>query len=347
MRTTALPSRRANRHTRIGQRGGAVACCHVRSCPPLTGALLRRRLRFVASYGAPPAAPRRERRRRCRRRRRWRDAAGDRRQSTARRAGDVAPPGWRLVWSDEFDGAAGSAVDATKWKFDLGNNNGWGNAELEDYTNRTQNAALDGNGNLVITARKEALGGQSYTSARLLTQGKATWTYGRFEARIQIPKGQGIWPAFWMLGDNIGTAGWPTCGEVDIMENIGREPTLIHGTMHGPGYSGGNGIGGPASLPGNAAYAAAFHVFAVEWEMNIIRWYVDGTQYFATTPASIPDGHDLGLRPPVLHHPERRRRRRLARQPRRHDDRSRRRWSSTTCASTSADAPARATDVRS
>jgi beta-glucanase (GH16 family) len=205
-------------------------------------------------------------------------------------SGDVAPPGWRLVWSDEFEGAAGAAVNSSKWKFDLGNNNGWGNAELEDYTDRTQNAALDGNGNLVITARKEALGGQQYTSARLLTQGKAAWTYGRFEARIQIPKGQGIWPAFWMLGDNIGTAGWPACGEVDIMENIGREPALIHGTMHGPGYSGGNGIGGPASLPGNAAYAAAFHVYAVEWEMNSIRWSVDGTQYFATTPASIPSG---------------------------------------------------------
>jgi beta-glucanase (GH16 family) len=203
-------------------------------------------------------------------------------------AADTA--GWRLVWSDEFEGPAGSAVDSTKWKFDLGNNNGWGNAELEDYTNRTQNAALDGNGNLVIAARKEALGGQQYTSARLLTQGKATWTYGRFEARIQIPAGQGLWPAFWMLGDNIGTVGWPTCGEVDIMENIGREPALIHGTMHGPGYSGGNGIGGPASLPGNAAYAAAFHVYAVEWEVNSIRWSVDGTQYFATTPASIPGG---------------------------------------------------------
>ncbi len=204
--------------------------------------------------------------------------------------GDVAPAGWRLVWSDEFEGPAGTAVDATKWKFDLGNNNGWGNAELEDYTDRTQNAALDGNGNLVITARKEALGGQMYTSARLLTQGKASWTYGRFEARIQIPKGQGIWPAFWMLGDNIGTAGWPTCGEVDIMENIGREPALVHGTMHGPGYSGGNGIGGPASLPGNAAFADASHVYAVEWEMNSIRWSIDGAQYFATTPASIPAG---------------------------------------------------------
>ena len=204
--------------------------------------------------------------------------------------GDVAPAGWRLVWSDEFEGPAGTAADATKWKFDLGNDNGWGNAELEDYTDRTQNAALDGNGNLVITARKEALGGQMYTSARLLTQGKASWTYGRIEARIQIPKGQGIWPAFWLLGDNIGTAGWPACGEVDIMENIGREPALVHGTMHGPGYSGGNGIGGPASLPGNAAFAAASHVYAVEWEMNSIRWSVDGAQYFATTPASIPAG---------------------------------------------------------
>ncbi len=202
----------------------------------------------------------------------------------------AAPPGWRLVWSDEFEGAAGTAVDATKWKFDLGNNNGWGNGELEDYTNRTQNAALDGNGDLIITARMESLGGQSYTSARLLTQGKASWTYGRFEARIQLSGGQGTWPAFWMLGDNIGTAGWPACGEVDVMENIGREPTIVHGTMHGPGYSGGNGIGGPAMLPGNAGYAGAFHVFAVEWEMNVIRWSVDGVQYFQTTPASLPTG---------------------------------------------------------
>jgi beta-glucanase (GH16 family) len=198
--------------------------------------------------------------------------------------------GWRLVWSDEFEGPTGSAVDATKWTFDLGNNNGWGNNELEDYTSRTDNAALDGTGNLVVTARKESLGGQSYTSARLLTQGKASWTHGRFEARIKIPFGQGLWPAFWMLGDNIGTAGWPACGEVDIMENIGREPAIVHGTMHGPGYSGANGIGGPLALTGAGRYADVFHVFAVEWEPNAIRWYVDQTLYFSTKPASIPAG---------------------------------------------------------
>jgi beta-glucanase (GH16 family) len=218
------------------------------------------------------------------------DAAADASPTADASSTDVAPPGWRLVWSDEFDGTAGSTADATKWTFDLGNNNGWGNGELENYTSRAQNAALDGNGNLVITARLESLGGQMFTSARLLTQGKVTWTYGRFEARIQIPKGQGIWPAFWMLGDNIGTVGWPTCGEIDIMENIGREPALIHGTMHGPGYSGASGIGGPTSLSGNAPYAADFHVYAVEWETNTIRWYVDGNLYFTTTPASIPAG---------------------------------------------------------
>ena len=142
----------------------------------------------------------------------------------------------------------------------------------------------------MITARRESLGGQSYTSARLLTQGKASWTYGRFEARIRIPAGQGMWPAFWILGDNIATSGWPTCGEIDIMENIGREPAIVHGTMHGPGYSGGSGIGGPDTLPGAGKYADAFHVFAIEWEPDVIRWYVDGTQYLATTPASIPAG---------------------------------------------------------
>jgi beta-glucanase (GH16 family) len=160
-------------------------------------------------------------------------------------------------------------------------------ASLECYTDRAENAALDGSG--VPLRQAESFLARNYTSARLKTQGKFEHTYGRFEARIRIPKGQGIWPAFWMLGNDIGSAGWPTCGEIDIMENIGREPTTVHGTIHGPGYSGGNGIGASYSLPGNAPFADDYHVYAVEWEASAIRWYVDGNLY-ARTPADLPSG---------------------------------------------------------
>src|SRR2546425_5611004 len=127
------------------------------------------------------------------------------------------PPPWRLVWHDEFDGAA---LDTTRWVRETGGN-GWGNGELEFYTDRVENARLE-NGYLVIEARREPFGNQAYTSARLKTQGLGAWKYGRIEARIQIPRGQGLWPAFWMLGDNIPQVGWPACGEIDIMENIGK-----------------------------------------------------------------------------------------------------------------------------
>jgi len=195
-------------------------------------------------------------------------------------------PGWSLVWSDEFTQADGSAPDPAKWGYDVGGN-GWGNNELEYYTSsRTNNARIEG-GQLVIEARQESFGGKNFTSARLLTKGKWAWTYGRIEARIKIPRGQGLWPAFWMLGANIDSVSWPTCGEIDIMENIGVETNKVHGTIHGPGYSGGNGIGGPMTLPG-AAFADDFHVYAVVWETNRIRWYVDGQQFFSVTPASLP-----------------------------------------------------------
>ena len=194
--------------------------------------------------------------------------------------------GWSLVWSDEFNQTTGSSPDANKWAYDLGAG-GWGNGELEYYTSRTNNVRIE-NGQLVIEAKQESFSGSSYTSARIKTQGKISWTYGRIEARIKIPRTQGLWPAFWMLGTNITSAGWPTCGEIDIMENIGREPTLVHGTVHGPGYSGGNGIGGPFSLPGSTNYADDFHIYAVEWTTNQIKWFVDGFQYFSVNPASLP-----------------------------------------------------------
>jgi len=202
--------------------------------------------------------------------------------------------GFSLVWSDEFEGPSGALLDATKWTFETGGG-GWGNQELETYTDRARNASLDGDGALAIQAFRETFTGgdgitREYTSARLKTQAKFEQAYGRFEARLKIPRGQGLWPAFWMLGADIPTVGWPRCGEIDIMENIGREPSTVHGTVHGPGYSGANGIGASFTLPGGARFADDFHVFAVEWEPAAIRWYVDGALYQTRTPADLPAG---------------------------------------------------------
>ncbi|MFL6278085.1 MAG: family 16 glycosylhydrolase [Blastocatellia bacterium] len=208
---------------------------------------------------------------------------------------------YRLRWADEFDGAAGSTPDQSKWNYDVGGN-GWGNNELETYTRRTDNAFLDGNGHLIIKVIKETLTGpdgirRDYTSARLLTKGKFTQRYGRLEARIQLPFGQGIWPAFWMLGDNIDSVGWPTSGEIDIMESVGREPAINHGTLHGPGYSGGAGLSGLYTLPAGQKFADDFHTFAIEWEPTAIRFYVDGNLYETKTTADAPG------KPWVFDHP--------------------------------------------
>lgn len=201
--------------------------------------------------------------------------------------------GWVLVWSDEFDGKDGSSIDKSKWVSEIGGGK-WGNNESEYYTARPKNASIRG-GNLVITARKEKHtdpGNKTwdYTSARLKTAGKFSQTNGRFEARIKIPFGQGIWPAFWMLGNDIDQAGWPACGEIDVMENIGKEPSIAHGTIHGPGYSGADGIGSPYALPDGKHFSDSFHVFAVEWEPKAIRFYVDDALYATRTPAELPAG---------------------------------------------------------
>ena len=201
--------------------------------------------------------------------------------------------GWKLTWSDEFNAAEGSPLDSSKWVSETGGN-GWGNQELEYYTARPQNAIQQG-GNLVITVLAEKYTGsdgvtRDYTSARLKTQTKFSEKYGRFEARIKIPRGQGIWPAFWMLGDNIKGVGWPECGEIDIMENIGKEPALVHGTIHGPGYSGAKGIGAPFSLPDKARFADDFHIYAIEWAPKSIRFFVDDHLYATRTPADLPKG---------------------------------------------------------
>jgi beta-glucanase (GH16 family) len=200
---------------------------------------------------------------------------------------------WRLVWSDEFNGKDGSAIDPAKWTAEVGGN-GWGNQELEYYTNRTANGYQD-RGSLVIKAIKEKYAGsdnvtRDYTSARLITKNKFTIKYGRIEARIKIPYGQGLWPAFWMLGDDIDRVGWPACGEIDIMENIGKEPSLIHGSIHGPGYIGGAGLGSSYSLPNNKRFAESFHVFAVEWEANSIRFYCDHVLYKTWTRTDLAPG---------------------------------------------------------
>ena len=202
------------------------------------------------------------------------------------------PTNYVLVWSDEFSAPNGSLPDSSKWIMETGGG-GWGNHELESYTNRARNARVQ-NGNLVITAHKETYKGadgitRQYTSARLKTLGLFEQKYGRFEARIKIPRGQGMWPAFWMLGNNIGTVDWPGCGEIDIMENIGKEPDKMHGTIHGPGYSGSEGLGGSYTLP-SGKFADNFHIFALEWEPSAIRFYVDGNLYETRTPADLPAG---------------------------------------------------------
>ncbi len=187
----------------------------------------------------------------------------------------LAQHNWQLTWSDEFNGAAGDLPDASKWSYDIGTgNNGWGNNELEYYTNRPQNISMDGNGNLVITAIKESFQSSNYTSARIKTKGILEQKYGRFEARLKTPFGQGLWPAFWMLGNNVDTATWPLCGEIDIMELRGQAPNIIQSTLHGPGYSGNNGISGTNVLV-NSRYDNQFHLFAVEWNENKIDFFVD------------------------------------------------------------------------
>lgn len=217
--------------------------------------------------------------------------------------GAGARPGWarqsaatgqpKLVWSDEFNGPDGSAPDPHKWTFDLGGK-GWGNQELETYTARPQNVFIQ-NGMLVIQARKETFTGKdgaarNYTSARLKTQGLFSQTYGRIEARIKIPHGQGLWPAFWMLGNDAAKTGWPRCGEIDIMENIGREPSIVHGTVHGPGYSGAQGVSAAYTLPGGGRFTDDFHIYAVEWQPHQIQFFVDGNLYTTILPTSLPPG---------------------------------------------------------
>jgi beta-glucanase (GH16 family) len=192
--------------------------------------------------------------------------------------GAPATPPLTPIAADEFDGPAGAAPDPRFWSFEVGGG-GFGNAELEFNTDRSTNAALDGAGNLVITARREEYQGRSFTSARLSTRALQQVAYGRVEARMKLPRGQGLWPAFWLLGANISEVGWPNCGEIDVMESRGAQPALAYGSLHGPGYSGGGAISNVFRAAAGATLADAMHVYAAEWDPDEVRWSVDGVIY--------------------------------------------------------------------
>ncbi|MBP7963201.1 MAG: family 16 glycosylhydrolase [Caldilineaceae bacterium] len=230
-------------------------------------------------------------------------------QAPGATTGEVTPADWTLAWSDEFDTPAGTVPNRAIWQPEIGDgtlngNPGWGNSELEWYTDSAENAATDGEGNLVITAKPVDegtvlacwYGPCEYTSARLITWHRAEFEFGRVEARLKLPAGQGLWPAFWMLGTDLDSVGWPQSGEIDIMENIGREPETTHGTIHGPGYSGGQGMGADYEM--GAPVSDDFHTYAIEWTQDQIRWFVDDTNFFTATAESIPGGTEW-----VYNHP--------------------------------------------
>ncbi|WP_226023135.1 glycoside hydrolase family 16 protein [Halomicrobium salinisoli] len=211
-----------------------------------------------------------------------------------------APDGatWELTWSDEFDG---DSIDESTWTFEtgpgcgengeLGTTCNWGNEEGQYYTDG-DNAWIE-DGALVIEAREEAApnGVNEYTSARLKTQGKHEVRHGRIDVRATLPEGQGIWPAIWMLGGDIATRGWPNCGEIDIMEFLGHERDTVHGTVHGPEYSGADGISGSYALD-SGTFSGEAHTFSIVWRPDRIRWFVDGTQYHEVTRATVEDAGD-------------------------------------------------------
>ncbi|WP_421804331.1 glycoside hydrolase family 16 protein [Flagellimonas sp.] len=190
-----------------------------------------------------------------------------------------------LTLSEEFD--TDGQPNPSIWGYEIGTGeNGWGNQELQYYTDRSDNVTVQ-NGVLLITAREESFEGSAYTSARLITKDKFEQRYGRFEARIRLPYGQGIWPAFWMLGADIDENPWPGAGEIDIMEYRGQEPTVLIGSMHGPGYSAGEAISKEYELT-NDRFDTGFHIFGIEWGPEYVNFYVDDVLYNQITPEDVP-----------------------------------------------------------
>lgn len=190
---------------------------------------------------------------------------------------------WELYWEDEFKGEAGASPNPDHWDFDIGGE-GWGNEQLEFNTDRPENVALDGNGFLRIHALREQYEGNAWTSARIKTKDKFEFTYGRVEAKILLPEGMGFWPAFWMLGANIEERGWPLCGEIDILEARGNKPREVHGSLHGPGYSGGEPITSTYNFPEESTGISDFHTYRIDWDPDHIAWYVDDQLYQTAHP---------------------------------------------------------------
>ena len=212
-------------------------------------------------------------------------------------AASLSAQTWQLVWSDEFNGAANTQPDPTKWTYDTGNN-GWGNNELENYTDLAENAHMDGLGHLDIHVENPSAG--VYTSARIKTEGLFATQYGRIEARIKLPFGQGIWPAFWMLGTDITTVSWPQCGEIDIMENIGSTPSINYGSVHAPNYN----VTAQYPLANGQKLSDDFHTFAIQWSAQSVTFYVDGS--LLSDHHSVGRRKLVGIQHAVLYHPERR-----------------------------------------
>jgi beta-glucanase (GH16 family) len=228
--------------------------------------------------------------------------------STPASSATPAPKTLKLLWSDEFSAKKVSLPNPKNWDFDIGNSYGWGNSELEYYTNKTSNVSQDGKGHLIITANRisDAAGTQvgtaagtpqilnicyecQFTSAKLKTANRLGFKYGRIEARMKLPSGLGTWPAFWMLGaDLLDGNGWPECGEIDVLEARGDLPPVAYGTLHGPNFGNGGGYGN--TFTGGDPLASAYHVYAVEWKKNRVDMYVDDNLYFSATPADVAPG---------------------------------------------------------
>ena len=192
-------------------------------------------------------------------------------------------PGLTLVWNEEFT----APLSTSNWNYEIGNGSGgWGNNELEYYTNSTKNSFVS-NGNLIIEARKESIGGFNYSSARLTTQNKKSFTYGRVDIRAKLPRGKGIWPALWMLGSNITSVGWPASGEIDIMEHLGHETNKSYGYLHYGASTATHGSKGTSYTLSNGGFYEQFHVFSMEWKLDQVKLYVDNNLFLTVNKADV------------------------------------------------------------